>query len=686
MSVKIAAESGFCFGVKRATDYVESLIERDDVSGIYILGKLIHNDIYNRGLTERGVRTISPDAVFEEARAAAIESDGGKRTVMVIRTHGTERGTEEYLRDLAERHPNFEVVDMTCPFVKRIHRIAAENTDDDTCFILYGAPEHPEVMGIMSYVTGESHAFLTEDELFSILDDAVARKKTPVIAAQTTQNLEVWQKCQKKIKELYTNPKIYDTICNVTEKRQKEAERLSAESDMMIVIGGRDSSNTRKLYELCRARCPDTRWIESVSDLTDVSKSPSAKTGIAAGASTPDSIITEVYKHMNNLEMTEKFEDMLEDSLKTLHTGETVRGIITAITDAEIYLDLGTKVTGVIAYDQVTDEANVKLRDMFKVGDEIDAFVIRVNDREGVANLSKKRIDNAKNWKDFIANCKEGAIFEGKVTEAVKGGVVMMIEKNRVFIPASQTGIPKDGDLSTLVGTTQRIKIIDIDEGRKRLLGSIRVVKLEERREREAAVWDTIEVGKHYMGKVKNLASYGAFVDIGGVDGMVHNTELSYKRIKSPAEVVSVGDEIDVYVKEFDREARRISLGYKTLEMDTFYQFTQAHAEGDVVEAKIVNMLPFGAFASVADGVDGLIHISRIAREKIARPEDVLSIGQVVNVKIIGIDTEKRKIDLSIRALLDEAVAAEEAAEAAAVAAEEAEEDAEMRKYIVKSI
>ena len=398
------------------------------------------------------------------------------------------------------------------------------------------------------------------------------------------------------------------------------------------------------------------------------------------------------------MEMTENnFVTMLEESIKPLHTGETVTGIVYAITDNEIYLDLGAKFTGVIVKEQITDDASAKLQDMFKVGDEVTAFVIRVEDGKGMATLSKTRVDRDRSWIVLKEAIDNGANLEGEVTAVVKGGVVMNVAANRVFVPASQTGIAKDGDMSVLVGTKQKVRLIEFDEGKKKALGSIKVILNEEKKAAEDAVWATLEVGAHYRGVVKNLVPYGAFVDIGGVDGMVHNSELSWKRIKHPSVVVSVGQEIEVFIKELDVEKRRISLGYKTQENDTWFQFTQKFNVGDIVPAKIVSLMPFGAFAEVYEDVDGLIHISRISTERVNSPADVLSVGQVVNVKITEIDDENRKLALSIRAIEEaekkaaeaEAKAAEKAARDAERAEEEkriAEERADMAPYIVGSI
>ena len=377
-------------------------------------------------------------------------------------------------------------------------------------------------------------------------------------------------------------------------------------------------------------------------------------------------------------EMKENFEEMLESQCLTLNTGDVVTGTVTYVSDAELQLDLGTSVTGYIKADQISNDPAFSLTENFHVGDAVEAFVIRVSDVEGIAELSKKRADADKNWQTIVQACEDKTVLEGKVAEAVKGGVVIYCNANRVFIPASQTGVPKDGDLSSIVGQTVSFKVIEVKPGKK-AIGSIRIVLREARRAQEADFWAGIEVGKTYTGVVKSMTSYGAFVDLGGVDGMVHLTELSWKHIKNPAEVVSVGDEITVFVKSFDPEKKRISLGYKTEETNPWNVFKSQYVVGDIASVKIVSMMPFGAFAEIIDGVDGLIHISQIAMQRIAKPADILEIGQIVDARIIDIDDEKQKVSLSIRSLLEEIAAAAEAMpeEAAEEAAEEAPADAE---------
>ncbi len=674
MNITIAKNAGFCFGVKRATDSLEEKIEnRRYGERIYTLGTLIHNETYNEMLVTKGVRVTNMDEIDELAQSASEDSP----VTVFIRAHGIPREDEEKLRTQAERNPHFSYIDCTCPYVKKIHNIAKKHSKEENIFLLLGKEDHPEVVGILSYFDYEKLTFSTADELLEKGKNGLFVKlnnKRPVLAAQTTQKLAEWRKTQELLRKVCTNPLIFDTICNVTEERQKEAAALAGECDAMIVIGGKESSNTAKLYAVCKENCPQTVRIERADELTvnNLIKRPYAKVGIAAGASTPSGVIQEVHNKMS--EMNENFEAMLAESFKTLKTGDIVTGTVTYVTDAELQLDLGAQVTGIIKAEQITDDASVKLTDLYKKGDTIEARVGRVSDIEGIAELSKKYVDSAKDWQRIVDASENGEILTGKVVGIVKGGVSVLVGATKIFVPASHTGIAKDGDLNVLKGTEVELKVIEIKE--KRAIGSIRVVMRERRRAAEEAFWSSIEEGKVYTGVVKSMTAYGAFVDLGGVDGMVHKTELSWKPIATPAAVVSVGDEITVFVKSFDAEKKRISLGYKTDDTNPWYLFTGKYAVGDVASVKIVSLMPFGAFAEICDGVDGLIHISQIAQEKIGKPADVLEVGQVVDAKIIAIDEEKQKVSLSIRALLDEAQAEAEAMpeEYAEEAAEEAAE------------
>lgn len=664
--INIAKTAGFCFGVRNATNALERELScAPDKRTVMTLGRIIHNDYYISEIKRRGVIEISrgdvPDVI---ARA-----DRGERISVIIRAHGELCGIVSALADCARRNEGFRLIDCTCPYVEKVRRIARENSGPGRVFLLLGAADHPEVEGIMSCAEGEKYVLPDSAALekwLELYNNDKNSAKSIVIAAQTTQNLDEWKKSIKFIKKDYTNAVIFDTICNVTQLRQEEAASLAGQSDIMIVIGSPDSSNTRKLRDVSAKYCRNVYFVGGAEDCKHIRVEPHNILSITAGASTPYSLIQEVYKTMN--EQTENFAELLETSLKTLNTGEIVEGVITSITPTEIHVDLGAKTTGVIAHDKATDDPQAKLDSLFKVGDTIKAKVVKVSDIDGIATLDKTRVDSEANWQKIVEASETGETLEGKIVEVVRGGVIISINSVRVFIPASLTGVPKDGDLNTLLGTTQKVKIIEIKQtDRKRAYASIRAVQREERKAREEAFWNTIEEGKEYDGEVKSLTDFGAFVDLGGVDGMVHTSELSWKRIRHPSEVVSVGDKIHVYVKAFDREKGRISLGYKTEEMNPWYIFTQKYAEGDVVDVKVVSLMPFGAFAEIVPGCDGLIHISQITDHKIAKPDEVLEVGQIVKVKITSINDENHQVGLSIRALLeeadDEAEAADEAPE-----------------------
>ncbi len=673
VEITVAKNAGFCFGVARAAKLIEEEIEkRIPGQRLFTLGKLIHNDTYNAHLLSCGVGVISIDDISR----LAYEAEAGAEVKIFVRAHGIEKKVKQLLGELSEKNPYFSFVDCTCVFVEKIHKIVKENNDDDGVLLVLGSKEHPEVIGFCSQFDGKVFIFETLSELEEVVKQGkipIDCAKSPIAVAQTTQNLGEWEKIKKFLLNLYTKPLIFDTICSVTENRQLEAVRLSRENDFMVVIGSRGSSNSAKLYSICKAECKDTVMIENAEELSPYFPLSHKKVGIVAGASTPHNIIQEVERTMSK----ENFAELLETSIKTLNTGDVVTGYVTAVNDTELQLDIGAKVTGIIKAEKITDDPSAKLTEMFKIGDAVEAFVVRVSDVDGFATLDKKRVDNDKNWYKVVEAKESGAVLEGKVVETVKNiGVIVVSDGTRVFVHATQTGTPKNADLSEMIGKTVRFKVTEIEN--RKAKGSISTVLREERKKVEAEFWANIEEGKQYTGKVKSLTSFGAFVDLGGVDGMVHTSELSWKRIKSPAEVVSVGDEITVTVKSFDAEKKRISLAYKTDAMNPWTIFTTNYAVGDIVTVKIVNMMPFGAFAEIVDGVDGLIHISQIAMTKIAKPADVLEIGQMVDAKITDIDEEKKNVSLSIRVLLEEAKSLEEAMpEDAEVAEEVVEADAE---------
>lgn len=646
MEITVAKYAGFCFGVERAVSTVEEMIKNKDEKKIYTVGTLIHNPEITEKFKSRGVVALEEDDIDK-----ILDSDENN-IAFVIRAHGVKKEIEEKIKS-AKKERNISLVDCTCPFVSKIHKIMDENTTEDTFTFLFGSTSHPEVIGIASHIKGERFIFDTYDELSDFFKSDKAKnipEKMTILASQTTQNLSEYKKCQEFIKKVCTNTLIFDTICSVTENRQREVEKISKTSDAVLVIGGKNSSNTKKLYDISKKNNDMTFFVERFCDIPK-NITQMSKVGIAAGASTPGYMIEEVKKIMSE---QENFAQLLDESFKTLNTGDKVSGVVTSVSNTEVHVDIGSKVTGILTLENVTDDPSAKLENLFKVGDKIEAVAVRVSDIDGIATLSKKKVDAQNNWQKIVEAAENDTVIEGKITEVVKGGVVAYALSNRVFIPASQTMVPRNGNLASIVGTVQKFKIIEVNPEKHHAVGSIRKPAVEERKANEENFWANIEEGKHYVGKVKSLTNYGAFVDLGGVDGMVHSSELSWTRISNPKDVVSIGDEIEVFVKAFDREKGRVSLGYKTEETNPWNEFTSKYQVGDVADAKIVSIMPFGAFAQILPGVDGLIHISQIANKKLATPAEVLKKGDEVKVKVIDIDTENKKISLSIRALLDE--------------------------------
>ena len=647
MRLFVAKTAGFCYGVNRAVDLVEQAIAAGKRTVTF--GPIAHNRHLVDHFAQLGVREVS-----------SVDEIASGETV-VIRSHGIPEDTW-----LALNARGFEVIDATCPSVKRIHHLVSAAQEQGRQVIIIGTPTHPEVVAIAGWCTAPL-VFSDPESLGKWLLAHPERAAFPyTMVSQTTSTEFLWESCKKIAKKVCTNLEIFDTICRATSNRQAEASELAATCDAMIVVGDRNSSNTGRLAHICAQHCKNVALVDNASELDRSAYRSAAKVGITAGASTPAWIIKEVNKTMSEITKVdavaeESFEAMLENSIKTLNTGDKVTGIVTAIGSTEVQVDLGTKHAGYIPYDEVSADPNVKPEDVLKVGDEIEVFVVRVNDQEGTVQLSRKKLEGMKVWDDVEKACEEKTAVEGVVTEENKGGIVANVKGVRVFIPASQTGIAKGGDLASLKGQTVKMKITEFNRARKRVVGSIRAVNSEARKAAIEKIWSEIEVGKKYTGVVKSLTSYGAFVDIGGVDGMVHISELSWGRIKTPDEVVKVGDTIEVFVIKFDPEKKKISLGYKTPEMNPWNQFCAKYKVGDTATVKVVKLVDFGAFAEIIPGVDGLIHISQVADHRVDKVSDALTEGQEVEVKITEIDTERKRISLSVRALLEPA--AEETAE-----------------------
>ena len=662
--IVVAPNAGFCAGVARSVAMAEQALA--EYGTVWCLGALIHNRDEVARLEALGMKTAETPEEIPDGAA------------VLIRSHGVERSVYDALAARGCR-----VIDSTCGRVRRIHQIAAKAAAQGKRLVVFGAADHPEVRGICGW--NPESTVVESVEAF----EAVARKDaesgadSAFVVFQSTETQEHLKKSQEIQKKICTNYELFDTICNATQIRQSEALDLAKECDAVVVVGGKHSANSRHLVEICAEICDKVLFVENAAELAISPLVAFDTIGITAGASVPMRIIKEVIQKMcdeikETVEVTEatasepekSFAELLEDSIKTIYNGETVKGIVAAITPTEVTVDLGTKHSGYIPVEDFTDEAGSKIEDLIHVGDEVEACVVRVNDVEGTVMLSKRRLDAVKNWEDVERACEDETVVEGVVTEENKGGVVVSVKGIRVFVPASQSGLPRDAEMSQLLKQKVQLRITEVNKGRRRVVGSIRAVTAKARREAVAKIWEEIEVGKRYDGVVKSLTSYGAFVDIGGVDGMVHVSELSWKRISKPADVVSVGDHINVYVINFDKETHKISLGYKDPEENPWTKFMNQYKVGDIASVTIVKLMTFGAFAEVVPGVDGLIHISQIANRRIGQPGEVLTVGDVVDVRITAIDEEKHKVSLSIRALSEPAPASVRAPK------EEAEEDA----------
>ncbi|MDD6262183.1 MAG: bifunctional 4-hydroxy-3-methylbut-2-enyl diphosphate reductase/30S ribosomal protein S1 [Clostridiales bacterium] len=669
MRVVLAKSAGFCFGVSRAV----GLTENAAGPGVWALGHVIHNADVVNSLCAKGMKMAEKEEEIPSGATA------------VIRAHGERPEVLERLRARG-----VTIVDTTCPCVSRIHGIAEREFGLGRRVLVVGTRNHPEARAI-SARAGNAPVIESPEEMDMLAGKGFFEGVLGVsMVAQTTADRTIWKKCVNSLKKLCTNPQIFDTICSATQTRQSEAAELAERADVMIVIGDRMSTNSVRLRDICAERCRTyfvSGWDELRPFLPEIAGMKPELIGITAGASTPAGIIEEVNNNMTNeteiigggevLEPTleaeerleaavdaevesaeseaETFAEMVDKSMKTLHTGQRVKGIVTRVTGAEIQMDLGTKHAGFIPVSELSDDPGVKPDDIAKVGDELEVFVTKVNDAEGYAMLSKKRVDAAKGW-DSIDSAKEDrAILEGTVVEINKGGVVASVNGVRVFIPASHTGVAKDKPLDHLLKTKVMLRITEINRAKRRVIGSIRYASEDMRKAAQQKIWESVEVGNVYEGTVKSLTSFGAFIDIGGADGMAHITELSWNRLKHPSEAVSVGDTVTARVIALDREKKKISLSLKNENDNPWTKFTESCKVGDIVEAKIVKLVEFGAFAQILPGVDGLIHISQLADRRVVKPADVVAEGDVVSVKIIDINTDKQKISLSIRAAMEEA-------------------------------
>ena len=649
MKVTKAKTAGFCFGVNRAVDMTEKLAREG--KKVATMGPLIHNNQAIEALEKLGVITMH-------------DLDAPEGYEVVLRSHGVEKHVYEYF---ASR--GIITHDAACPYVKKIHRLAEKTGKEGKVLLVAGDENHAEVKGIVSYTDGEKFIFNEPEQLAEWLSIGQNAQKPANLVAQTTYMLKKWDEIVNIVKKVCTECEIFDTICRATNERQTEAALLAQQNDMMVVIGGRHSSNTQKLVGVCQQYCP-TISIETVKELSPELFINIQKVGVTAGASTPTFIIQEVLNNMSEVirEDGMSFEEMLNESYANqpkVYRGAKIKGVVTGVSANEVTVDIGTKHTGFIKASELSDDPSAKVEDLVKKGDELNLIVIKPNDQEGTVELSKKRYD-AQEGADAVAKAAEtGEVLVANIVEAVKGGLVAFVNGVRVFIPASLAA-GRNESLEALVKTKQEIKIIEStkDGNRRKVIGSIRAVKEEKTTELKEKFWADVEEGKVYNGVVKSLTRYGAFVDLGGVDGLVHMSELTWEKIKHPAEILKVGQEIEVFVKSLDRENGKISLGHKKDEDNPWAKFETEYPIGTVLAGTVASLTKFGAFVKILPGVDGLVHISEISYERVEDPAAVLKVGQEVQVKLIGVDLEAKRVSLSIKQTMEPPVKEEVAEDA----------------------
>ena len=635
MQIILAKTAGFCFGVNRAVKLTYELLEQG--RPVATLGPLIHNPQVVEDLESKGA--ITCDSVDDVPDGCEV----------VIRSHGVGQSVYDKIstRCLAYH-------DATCPFVTKIHKIAARAGAEGAMLLVAGDAKHPEVQGIVGHTTGKVKVFANLTELEKLLPE-LTQQKSIFAVAQTTFNVQSWETCKEFLKNQCTNAKIFDTICNATWARQQEAEDLSQKCDHMVVIGGHHSSNTQKLLQVA-ARHTKAINVETADELDKDWLNGARIVGVTAGASTPSSIIEEVLNCMSEeIRDDMSFEEMLAASeAKPLYAGKIVKAKVISVSPTECVVGIdGSKHTGIVKLSEMSHDPNAKMEDLVKVDDELDLVVVKTNDQEGVDTLSRVRFEAQKGMKDVSEAAENGTVMEGDVMEANKGGVVVNVKGVRVFVPRSQATMRRDEDYTKLVG--QHVKLVITECAGRKIVGSINKVTAEENKAKRDEFWKNVEVDKQYTGVVKSLTSYGAFVDIGGVDGLCHISELSWNNIKHPSEVVSVGDTIEVYVKSYDPENQKVSLGYKKEEDNPWEKLKNEYPIGSEFEAPVVSITKFGAFVRILPGIDGLVHISEISNERVNKVSDVLKVGDMVKVKLINVDFDRKRISLSMKACLDEA-------------------------------
>lgn len=646
MPVSVAEHAGFCMGVRRAVEMAVAAAkdaQRREI-GCFSLGEVVHNPQVTRMLSELGVRVT--DRV-----------DAARGGMLILRSHGVGPAVLQECERLG-----IETVDCTCAHVRALHeRVHAY----DGAVVLVGERAHPEVCGTAQWCRGAVYVVSGPQEA-----QALPLLSQALIVCQTTLPEEQWEGLMPFIAQRVEKPQLYRSICAATRMRQQAARALAASADRMIVVGGRGSANTRKLYETCAALCPQTILVECAAEIpSHFANIHTHHIGITAGASTPDWSFKEVVTAMNDIETKDQalenapvtpvadeakapvdendFMASIEASMRRIHPGQTVSGKVVQITDDEVCVNIGYKSDGLIKRSDLVEQ-NVAL------GDEIEVEVVKVNDGEGNVILSQRNIINRKAWDALMAKHEAGEYVEGVGKEAVKGGLICLVDGVRAFVPASRLAKRYVEKIDQFVGQTMKLKIIDVDTAKKRIVCSRKDVIIEEENAKKAAAWEKIEEGAVITGIVRRFADFGAFVDLGGVAGLIHVTDMAWYRVGHPSEVLKINQEVTVKVLSVDRERERIQLGYKQLQPKPWDNIEEKYPVGLVLERKVVRIRPFGAFVELEPGVDGLVHISQVALTRVNKVEDVLTEGQDVTVKVLGVDAEAHRISLSIREVLEE--------------------------------
>lgn len=629
MEILLAKSAGFCFGVDNAIRKTTSLLKTNKTN-IFTLGELIHNKQVVDKLKSNGIESVDDITKLHEG------------DTIVIRAHGI---TSSMYDDLNKQ--NVIIEDATCPYVKKIHKLVAEKSSKGYLVAIVGDKNHPEVIGIRGWCNGESIVIYNKEDIENLVTD-----KPICIVAQTTITSSKWEDINNILKEKFKNIEKFDTICSATNTRQTEASNIAKVVDIMLIIGGKNSSNTQKLYDVCIKYCKETYKIETVEELPTININKIKKIGITAGASTPEWVIEEVIRKMDELNRNDEmsFEEAFESSLVSIHSGSIVKGRIIGHNYSEVFVDLGFKSDGIIPMSEFTDDPEFNAETDLKAGDEIEVFVVRVNDGEGNVLLSKRKIDAQRNFEKIEKLYNDKTSIKVKIIEVINNaGVIAYASGIRIFIHASQLDNKFVKDLHEYMNKTFMVRITEYNRQKNRIVGSRRILLEEEKEMKATEFWNEIELNKEYKGTVKSLTTFGAFVDIGGVDGMIHVSELSWSKIKHPSEVLKVGESVSVYILKFDKDNKKISLGFKRTEDNPWNVVFKKYKVGDVILGTVVRMMPFGVFVELKEGVDGLVHISQISNKRLAKPDEVLKIGQEVEAKIIEINEEQKKLGLSIK-------------------------------------